>query len=185
MLRVAAFVALVALIGVCDYLTGTEVALTVFYLIPIALGAWYVGPRTGRMLAFLSAGAWLLADVYGGHLYQSPIIPPWNAAVCLAFFLIIAATTSVRQRSERRLRELMAIKSEFTSMVSHELRTPLACIKEGIDIVADGSCGPLSAGQETHLRTANADMVAALTKSTEVIAHNSALIEQIQRKLMT
>ena len=37
---------------------------------------------------------------------------------------------------------------------------------------------------ETHLRTANADMVAALTKSTEVIAHNSALIEQMQRKLM-
>ena len=37
---------------------------------------------------------------------------------------------------------------------------------------------------ETHLRTANADMVAALTKSTEVIAHNSMIIEQIQRKLM-
>ncbi len=37
---------------------------------------------------------------------------------------------------------------------------------------------------ETHLRTANADMVAALTKSTEVIAHNSAIIEQIHRKLM-
>ena len=37
---------------------------------------------------------------------------------------------------------------------------------------------------ETHLRTANADMVAALTKSTEVIAHNSAVIEQIHRKLM-
>ncbi len=36
---------------------------------------------------------------------------------------------------------------------------------------------------ETHLRTANADMVAALTKSTEVIAHNSAIIEQIQKKL--
>ena len=37
---------------------------------------------------------------------------------------------------------------------------------------------------ETHLKTANADMVAALTKSTEVIAHNSAIIEQIQRKLI-
>jgi uncharacterized membrane-anchored protein YhcB (DUF1043 family) len=36
---------------------------------------------------------------------------------------------------------------------------------------------------ESHLRTANADMVAALTKSAEVIAHNSAIIEQIQRKL--
>ena len=38
---------------------------------------------------------------------------------------------------------------------------------------------------ETHLRTANADMVAALTKSAEVIAHNSTIIEQIQRKLMS
>lgn len=37
---------------------------------------------------------------------------------------------------------------------------------------------------ETHLRTANADMVAALAKSTEVIAHNPTIIEQIQRKLM-
>ena len=37
---------------------------------------------------------------------------------------------------------------------------------------------------ETHLRTANAEMIAALTKSTEVIAHNSMVIEQIQRKLV-
>lgn len=37
---------------------------------------------------------------------------------------------------------------------------------------------------EAHLKTANADMIAALTKSTEVIAHNSTIIEQIQRKLM-
>ncbi|EDY21079.1 hypothetical protein CfE428DRAFT_1372 [Chthoniobacter flavus Ellin428] len=36
---------------------------------------------------------------------------------------------------------------------------------------------------ESHLKTANADMVAALTKSTEVIAHNSAILEQIQKKL--
>ena len=36
---------------------------------------------------------------------------------------------------------------------------------------------------ETHLKTANAGMVAALTKSSEVIAHNSVILEQIQRKL--
>jgi signal transduction histidine kinase len=163
-LLTVAFVALVGLIGLIDYVTGTELAVTIFYLIPIALGAWFVGPRTGRVLAFLSAGAWLLADVYGGHLYQSPIIPPWNAAVCLSFFLIIAATISVRQRTERRLRELMEIKSEFTSMVSHELRTPLACIKEGIDIVADGTCGSLSAAQEAQLCIAkrNVDRLARL-----------------------
>jgi len=36
---------------------------------------------------------------------------------------------------------------------------------------------------ETHLKTANADMVAALTKSSEVIAHNSVILEQLQKKL--
>ena len=36
---------------------------------------------------------------------------------------------------------------------------------------------------ETHLKSANAEMVAALTKSSEVIAHNSTVLEQLQRKL--
>lgn len=43
--------------------------------------------------------------------------------------------------------------------------------------------GSVRSDFETHLKTANADMVAALTKSTEVIAHNSAIIEQITKKL--
>jgi len=36
---------------------------------------------------------------------------------------------------------------------------------------------------ETHLRTANADMVAALTKSSEVIVHNSVVMEQLKERL--
>jgi signal transduction histidine kinase len=163
-LLAAALVLLVALIGALDYWSGTEIALTIFYLIPIALGAWFVGPLTGQVLAVLSAAAWLLADLYGGHPYDSPIIPPWNAAVSLAFFLLTALALSARKRSERRLRELMDIKSELTSMVSHELRTPLTCIKEGIDIVSDGSSGPLNPAQQAHLQTAkrNVDRLARL-----------------------
>ena len=36
---------------------------------------------------------------------------------------------------------------------------------------------------EQHLKTANAEMVAALTKSSEIIAQNSAILEQIDRRL--
>jgi len=36
---------------------------------------------------------------------------------------------------------------------------------------------------ELHLKTANAEMVAALTKSSEIIAHNSAILEQIHDRL--
>ena len=37
---------------------------------------------------------------------------------------------------------------------------------------------------ETHLKTANAEMVAALTKSSEVISLNSEVLQQLQRKLV-
>lgn len=36
---------------------------------------------------------------------------------------------------------------------------------------------------EQHLKTANAEMVAALTKSSEIIAKNSAILEQIYQRL--
>ena len=36
---------------------------------------------------------------------------------------------------------------------------------------------------EQHLKTANAEMVAALTKSSEIIAQNSAILEQIYQRL--
>jgi uncharacterized membrane-anchored protein YhcB (DUF1043 family) len=38
---------------------------------------------------------------------------------------------------------------------------------------------------EQHLKTANAEMVAALTKSSEIIAQNSAILEQIYQRLGT
>src|SRR5690349_10654535 len=110
-IETAALALLVVLIGALDYWSGTEIALTVAYLVPIALGAWLVGPRTGQALALLSAAAWLLADLYGGHPYQSPVIPPWNAVVNLVFFSIASAALSARRKSERRLRELMAAQS--------------------------------------------------------------------------
>jgi hypothetical protein len=34
-----------------------------------------------------------------------------------------------------------------------------------------------------HLKTANAEMVAALTKSSEIIAHNSVVMEQLKERL--
>lgn len=57
-----------------------------------------------------------------------------------------------------RLRELYAIKSDFTSMVSHELRTPLTAIMEGITLVLDGTAGPIAAAQREFLGLAQKDV---------------------------
>lgn len=59
---------------------------------------------------------------------------------------------NIRNVTEKR--RLERIKSEFVSMVSHELRTPLSCIKEGVEIVADGTQGKLNKDQQSCLNIA-------------------------------
>lgn len=47
----------------------------------------------------------------------------------------------------RRLAELEAQKSHFLRHVSHELKTPLTALREGSELLADGSAGPLVPAQ--------------------------------------
>ncbi len=79
---------LIALIWIVDIKTGYEVSFSIFYLIPIALVTWYGGRVLGILTALVSATAWLLADLKGGHQYSSLFIPYWNASVRLGFFMI-------------------------------------------------------------------------------------------------
>ena len=47
----------------------------------------------------------------------------------------------------RRLHELEQEKNKFLSHVSHELKTPLANIREGAELLRDGSVGKLGKSQ--------------------------------------
>lgn len=74
--------------------------------------------------------------------------------VDILLFIIITSIHFQKRKTEqanRELTEVNRIKSEFTSMVSHELRTPLHAIQEGIEMVTDGTDGPLTAAQEQTL----------------------------------
>jgi predicted signal transduction protein with EAL and GGDEF domain len=73
-----------------DYVTGSEVSMSLFYLGPIALATWYGGRRAGFAIAVISCLAWFLADQAAGGNYSTATIPVWNAFVRLGFFLITA-----------------------------------------------------------------------------------------------
>ncbi len=88
--RFATTTSLVALLGVVDYLSGYEVSFSIFYLIPVAMAAWYGRANPARALCVIAALTWLGLDLASGHLYSHPAIPFWNAVVRLGFFLITA-----------------------------------------------------------------------------------------------
>ena len=52
----------VLLVGVIDYLTGYELGVSLLYLGPVDVAAWYVGRRAGFIVAVLSAIVWFAAD---------------------------------------------------------------------------------------------------------------------------
>ncbi|MDI6740047.1 MAG: hypothetical protein QME74_06755 [Candidatus Edwardsbacteria bacterium] len=80
--------ALVVFIGVSDFLTGPELAFSIFYLLPITIATVVCGIRNGLVVSLISAITWLIADVSSGHQYTHFLIPYWNSTVRLLYFCI-------------------------------------------------------------------------------------------------
>jgi diguanylate cyclase (GGDEF)-like protein len=87
---VGAAVALVALIGVIDYVIGFELSISVIYFAAIGLASWYAGRSAGLWIALLSGLVWLAADLSAGHRYSHPLILLWNTLVRIGMFVIVA-----------------------------------------------------------------------------------------------
>lgn len=99
-------VATIAGLFVIDYATGPEVAFSVFYLVPVAIGAWSHGVALGLPLALVSATAWLVADLLAGTGYSHPLIAAWNTTTRFTVFVVVAALLSELHRSREHEREL-------------------------------------------------------------------------------
>jgi signal transduction histidine kinase len=88
------------------------------------------------------------------------------------------------QQKIKEVEDLYHLKSEFTSMVTHELRTPLAPIKEGIDLVLDGSVGEITKQQAEFLLIAkrNVDRLARLINDVLDFSKLSAKKAQLKKE---
>lgn len=100
---------MVAFLGLTDYLTGSELAFSIFYLIPVSLATLLAGKKYGIIISMASAVTWLAADLKGGAHYSRPIIPYWNTVVRLGYFTLHTLLLSSLQNTirEHRMRALI------------------------------------------------------------------------------
>ena len=106
----AAATSVVALIGIVDWVTGDEIGLSLFYLIPVAAAAWCVGLAAGVSFSVISAVVWYAADAFSGHAYSHPAIPVWNAFIRLGMFAALAV--SLDRLHEALVREKRLSRSD-------------------------------------------------------------------------
>ncbi|OQZ04876.1 MAG: hypothetical protein B6D34_01200 [Candidatus Brocadia sp. UTAMX1] len=95
----------VTFIGVADYVTGTEISFSLFYIVPIAIAAWYSTQRICITISAIAALIWLIAERTSGHQFSHIAIPYWNMFVRLGTFLIIAYLLSELRHKLRKEEE--------------------------------------------------------------------------------
>ncbi len=96
---------LIAVLGVLDYMTGPDLSLFIFYLIPVSLATWFAGSAAGMALSVLSAVAWSLADILSSHVGRNPVVPYWNVFMELSsFFLATLVLAGLRSSLDREQR---------------------------------------------------------------------------------
>jgi diguanylate cyclase (GGDEF)-like protein len=98
---------LLALVGVLDYFLIPALSLSLFYLIPIGIAAWYLGRRPAIVLALLGGLVAGLEDAFPLQGGPSPLpILLWETTSRLAFFLVVAFLLAALSSALNRERAL-------------------------------------------------------------------------------
>jgi diguanylate cyclase (GGDEF)-like protein len=89
---------LVLAIGGLDTITSYDISISVLYLLPIILIAWYEGGVSATLIAIFSAITWATSDLVSGHIYSHITVRIWNAITVLGMFLFVAySITTVKK----------------------------------------------------------------------------------------
>lgn len=99
---------LVVLLGAIDFLTGSEISFSIFYLLPVAIATWWLGRSWGIASSLASGLVWLAADLTTRDAVSSIAIPAWNGAVRIGFFLLFVTVLQSLWQARAQASRLLA-----------------------------------------------------------------------------
>ena len=103
---VSAGVVLVIILGFIDYLSGYELNIALFYLVPIFMVVWFTDGQMGLVFSVGSTLAGFIANYSAGQTYSSLTIYVWNTVLRLGFYLVVAWLGATLKKAYTINREL-------------------------------------------------------------------------------
>lgn len=97
--------ATLAALGLLDYKTGYRVSFFVLYFLPVYLATWYGGRLSGLLTSIVAATVWLVATIYSGFEFPSPMLATMNFLDRFGVFAVVSllfGTVHNRLRDEVR-----------------------------------------------------------------------------------
>ena len=107
---------LTGLLSIGDYLTGPEISFSIFYVLPIAIAAWYGSRTVGILIAVVVAATLNIVELMSGVVYSHPLIVYWNSVASFGIVLILAYLFSdIRERlhKEREIADTDSLTGTF------------------------------------------------------------------------
>ena len=99
--------ALICVVGYADLVVGEEISFSIFYMLPIAYAAWFIGTAAGLAASIISGVTWFAVEVTQHEPFSHELIPVWNATVRLGFFMVgVGLARMIRNTEKRLLREV-------------------------------------------------------------------------------
>ncbi len=95
-----------SLIAILDFLTPDELNVSIFYLAPIAMAAFFGGSGLGYPTALLCASVWIVVLVVGGQGFSSPFFYGWNLLVRVGYYALFVYLVCALRRHIEDLRQL-------------------------------------------------------------------------------
>ncbi len=113
--RMAVTVLVLAAVSYADYMSGVPASLSLFYLAPVALSAWYVGCAWGCLMAVCSTAMWYFNDWFAGKQLAPPGVFFLDVIMMAGVFVTVALVFDGLHRALSRERE-MALHDSLTGL---------------------------------------------------------------------